>query len=204
MHLSVEAPGETLWAVVCGAVLATAGGFVATQFEAGLRRRERERSAALLFGENLTALQTLVRIAAANRSVGVPYGPVTQRSLRAARRETENYERNRSLLYDLRDPETRIRVHVLMVGATIAVEGVLESTSALERLEASGSAAGHAETEARVETLRRDRESAFAFALETIGMVDPIIDKLKPIARMNFEALKKFSDDPALSRAARP
>src|SRR5262249_52990888 len=44
---SVQADTETLWAVVIGAVLATAGGFAASQLEAYLRRRERERNAAL-------------------------------------------------------------------------------------------------------------------------------------------------------------
>jgi hypothetical protein len=34
---------ETLWAVVVGAVLATVGGFAATQLEQFFRRRERRR-----------------------------------------------------------------------------------------------------------------------------------------------------------------
>jgi hypothetical protein len=39
---------ETLWAVVLGALLATLSGLVATQFEAHLRRREREHDAAAM------------------------------------------------------------------------------------------------------------------------------------------------------------
>jgi hypothetical protein len=41
---------DTLLAVVIGAVLATVSGIAATQLEAYLKRRERERDAALLFG----------------------------------------------------------------------------------------------------------------------------------------------------------
>ena len=109
MHLHLESPGGTLWAVAAGAVLATVGGFIATQLEAYVRRRERERSAALLFGEILSALETITAVAQQARSHGEPYGPLTLRLIRAAQRETETYSANRTLLYDLRNAEIRIR-----------------------------------------------------------------------------------------------
>ena len=59
----LETPGETLWAVIIGALLATVGGFVATQFERMMHRRERERNAALVCGGVLSALDALTDVA---------------------------------------------------------------------------------------------------------------------------------------------
>ena len=47
---------NTLIAVILGAILATIGGFVATMLERYLDKRERERNAALFFGEVLSTL----------------------------------------------------------------------------------------------------------------------------------------------------
>ncbi len=51
------------WAVFLGAILATVGGFAATQIEWFFERRRRERNAALFFGEVLSTLTVLLRIA---------------------------------------------------------------------------------------------------------------------------------------------
>ena len=53
----------TLWAVGIGAVLATVGGFAATRIEEVFRRRERERGAALLFGELLSTIELVAQFA---------------------------------------------------------------------------------------------------------------------------------------------
>ena len=131
-----SASGDTLWAVIAGAVLATAGGFVATQLEGALRRRERQRGAAIMFGEMLSSLEAIVSIASQSRQRGDPYGPITMRLLRAATRETETYERNRATLYDLRDPELRVRIHVLMIQFTLSLEGVVETSAAIDEANA--------------------------------------------------------------------
>ena len=78
-----------------GALLATVSGIAANQLEAFFRRRERERAAALLFGEVLSTLRVILEGAERTRHVGVAYGPVTRRMLHAARREIDIYERNR-------------------------------------------------------------------------------------------------------------
>src|SRR5450432_3194940 len=78
---------DTLLAVVVGAVLATFSGIAATQLEAHLKRRERERDAALLFGELLSTLRILLDNAIVTRGRGDPYGAITVRMLRAVRRE---------------------------------------------------------------------------------------------------------------------
>ena len=101
--VDLSSHNETLWAVILGALLATASGFLATQLEAWFRRRERERNAALLFGEVLSTIALLLEIADDTRGTGDPYGPVTMRMLLAARREIDVYDRNREQRYDRRD-----------------------------------------------------------------------------------------------------
>lgn len=201
MHIHPEAPGETLWAVVVGAVLATLGGFVATQLEGFVRRRERERAAALLFGEILSALETLITIAHQARAHGEPYGPFTLRLIRAARREIETYERNRGTLYDLRAAEIRIRIHVLMVQVTLGLEGVTESSAEIAGVEAALSdlgpdAARRAAAEARRAGILAAREAAFEALQEATGETRALVAALRPLARVDFEALKRFSGSP--------
>jgi len=201
MHLHVESPGETIAAVVVGAVLATLGGFAATQLEALVHRRERERSAALLFGEILSALDTIITIAGASRLRGDPYGSVTLRLVRAALRETETYERNRASLYDLKKAELRIRIHVLMVQISLALEGVSEaseraakSQSALETL---GPEDARVEGEKqKLEGLTKEREAAFGYTMTTAGEIKALVAALQPLAKVNFEDLKQFSGNP--------
>ena len=75
---------NTFWAVFLGAILATIGGFGATQAEWILERKRRERNAAIFFGELLTTMNIILTIADETRSVGDPYGPITLRMLRSA------------------------------------------------------------------------------------------------------------------------
>ena len=73
-----SAHAETLVAVVLGALLATVSGIIANQLEAYLRRRERERSAALLFGAVLSTLRVLLESADRVRRIPPAFGPVTR------------------------------------------------------------------------------------------------------------------------------
>lgn len=201
MHLHLDAPGETIWAVVAGAILATVGGFVATQLEALVHRRERQRNAAQMFGEMLASLETIIGIAEQSRSRGDPYGPVTMRLTRAARRETETYERNRASLYDLRDAEVRIRVHVMMVQLSLALEGVTDATAMIAAADASsenpnaeGGEAGRLRD--RLERAAAERDIAFAFVLTVAAEIAALIAILQPLAKVNFADLKRFSGNP--------
>lgn len=183
----------TLWAVFIGAILATVGGFAATRLEEVLRRRERERGAALLFGEILSAIELISGFARQARMRGDPYGPVTMRLMRGIRRETDVYDRNRELLYDLRDAVLRARIHTLAVRLTMALDGVFDSTDqiALERSALSALPADHpTRTEAvdRLAAWAAARETAFEFALDTIAEAASIITALRPLARQTFDA----------------
>jgi hypothetical protein len=191
----------TLWAVVLGAVLATFSGFVANQLEASLHRRERERAAALLFGEILSVLDLLTTMAHEARGRGEPYGPFTMRLLRALRREVDTYDRYRDALYDLRDPKLRGQIHALMVRVTVSLDSIAETSAMIGQIE-SDIRALHAEHPervdvlARLETLLEAREGSFDFAVEAIGRAPPIITMLRPLAKQDFGVYASIIRDP--------
>jgi uncharacterized membrane protein YccC len=182
---------DTLWAVVLGAVLATLGGFVATRLEAFFRRRERERAAALLFGELLSVVALITSLADASRGRGEPYGPLTMRMLRAIRRETEIYDRNRESLYDLRDGAIRARIHTLMSQLAMTLQGVIDADEQLGQTE--DAVRGRPEDDpvrvelaARCVRLVEQRQQAFDFMVGLAGTVGPVTVTLRELARQPF------------------
>jgi len=192
--------GETLWAVVVGAVLATAGGFAATRLEDVVSKRARERSAAVLFGEILSVLELIVVLANESRARGEPYGPFTMRLLRAVRREIDVYDRNRESLYDLRDATVRARIHTLMVQVTLSLEGIFESSEQIEAGEAalvrmSADDPYKATAEARLSVLIDARQQAFNFTMENVAGAKSILSLLRPLARQRFDAAEAVVRD---------
>jgi len=179
LHAVSSADQQTIAGVVIGAVLATAGGFVASQLEHHFRRRERERSAALLFGEILFSVRLILRVADQSRTRGDPYGPLTLRMIKAAQSEIEIYSRNREALFDLRSPTLRAEMHGLFVQMAMTLDGVIE---------------GEADA----------RASAFDFALSLCDNIRPLIDRLGQIARYSFEAHEAMSQKEYLTAPARP
>jgi hypothetical protein len=186
---------DTVWAVVLGAVLATLGGFVAARLESYFGRRERERSAALLFGEILSVLDLILVLADEARGRGDPFGPLTLRMLRAAKRETETYDRNRESLYDLRDPGLRARIHTIMVRVTLSLEGVFESAECIDRLEVAGGPAPDSDDARRLAYFVTSRQGAFEFAIEARGPIKDIVAALQPLAK------QPFGDHDAIARS---
>jgi hypothetical protein len=189
---------NTLWAVAIGAVLATVGGFIATQLEGFLEYRRRERNAALFFGELLATLSLILAFSRTNRSVGDPYGPITMRTLRAARREIDIYDRNRETLFDLRHHELRARIHTAMIRTTMPLEGIFDATREIaDALAAMKSVSGLApeaikEIEDRIAELRLSRDSSFDFILENNdGQIQKLIKDLEPLAKHSFEETAK-------------
>jgi hypothetical protein len=177
--------------VVLGAVLATLGGFVATRLEAFFRRRERERAAALLFGELLSVVELITHLADQSRGRGEPYGPLTMRMLRGMRRETEIYDRNRESLYDLKDGATRARIHTLMAQFAMTLQGVLDADDLLRQTE--DVVRGRPEDDpvrvelaARCVRLVEQRQQAFNFLVGLAAQVGPVTSILSRLARQPF------------------
>ena len=180
----ISAPdAQTLLAVVIGAVLATAGGFSERQFERLVRQRERERNAAMLFGELMNAIRLILQLANEARGRGDPYGPITQRFVRSALREAEIYNRNREVLFDIKSARIRAEISVLMARLFFALEGTLDACAALADLEIAGVA-----NEERLAALRQTRDTSFDFALQAVQRIPPILESLAPLAQHSFDA----------------
>src|SRR6185312_11620065 len=178
---------STIWAIIIGAVLATAGGLLATTIERHIERRQHETNAALFFGEMLSTVDVLLEFAAQARNVGDPYGPITMRMLRAARREIEIYDRNRESLFFLHNAHLRARIHTIILRLAMPVDSVFDFTQEITLTEAHLKAlpAGDPDREdvvKRIEDLRTRRDSSFDFVTETAKQLKPAIADLEPIA----------------------
>ena len=182
---------NTFLAVFLGAFLATIGGVVAGHFEAGSRKKERERHAALLIGEVLTTLQTLLRLAGETRGIGDPYGPITMRMLRAARREIEVYDRNRETLYEINSPVLRSGVHTLVLRINMPLESVIDVSDEIRDLTQALKARDVTEAE-RVDleealALRTERRDVgFDFVIETAAEIPGVVAQLGALAGHRF------------------
>ena len=166
---------ETLLAVILGAVLATVSGLVASHVETRMRRRERQRDAALFMGELLMTLWVILDQADEFRKTGEPYGPVTTRMLRSARREIDLYERRREQLYDVRNPGLRREVHGLVVRLSLPLDGLLDAIDASRASPANAS----------LETLR---DQAFGFLMNTRSGIPLLVERLGAVAGEKIEA----------------
>jgi hypothetical protein len=174
---------NSLWPIVLGALLATMGGLAGGQLEAFFERRKREKDAALFFGEVLSTLKILLDLASDTSKIGDPYGPITVRMLRSARREIDIYERNRENLYVLSHSDLRARIHTAVLRLTMPLDGVFDATIALETLGAqlkspNLSDADRAELETRMGVIRETRDTSFTFAVETGKDLGSIADQL--------------------------
>lgn len=188
---------STLWAVVLGAILATIGGFVATALERTLDKRERERNAALFFGEILSSLAIILRFADDTKKIGEPYGPVTMRMLRSARSELDIYDRNRENIFDLRDADLRARIQTLLIRLSMPLDGVIEAAMELNALQAELKAqkdpVERRELEERLKTDEARRERAYGFIVQTAAQLKDVVAGLAPIAKHSFDRLERVA-----------
>lgn len=189
---------ETLLAVVLGAALATVGGFSERQIERAVQRREKERNAALLFGELLGSMRVIMKFADEARGRGDPYGPITLRFVRAVRREAEIYDRNRETLLDLRDAKIRVQITTLVTRLAFSLDGVLDATAEItaaeQNLRSFGlNDPGRAEVEHLIANVKESRKAAFDFAMETAGHARALLTALSPIAKHSFEAAESIA-----------
>ena len=153
---------STLIAVGIGAVLATVGGFLATMYDAWLHKREREKTAAITFGEILVSLRALMRACESAHGIGDPFGQLTMRLLKGSRREIDAYEASRSALCDLQDADLRLRLSALMIRLALALDGVIE-----------------AETD-------DVRQGGYEFLMELAPGLDELVGRLAPKARQSL------------------
>jgi hypothetical protein len=176
MH--IDPNDETLLGVIIGAVLASMGGLVSGRFEQHLRRREREQSAAQLFGEILAALKLILKLTADARGRGDPYGPITLRFLKAAEREAQIYERNRETLFDVRDAKLRAQTHLLLLQIILTLDSLFETISAMASgvTPPTGGAPGD------------PRDLSFDFLMELHAQIPPLLAAYERIGRQTFDA----------------
>jgi len=184
---------STLWAVFIGAILATVGGFAATQLEWYFERARRERNAALFFGEVLSTLSELMKLVSRTYKIGDPFGPVTLRMLRTARREIDIYDRNRESLFDIRDAEVRAKVHTLVLRISMPIDGVFDATQELALVEAQMNATSGEERDElakRMARISEARQSGFEFAEEIAEQLPVTLKLLEPLARHSFDNIE--------------
>lgn len=168
-ELASNGHAETLAAVTLGAVVATVSGVVANMFEARARARERERAAAVLVGEAMAAMRTILEAAMRSMMVGERYGPVTRRMLIAARGELDLYERNRELLLDLRDAQLRADLHSLMLRLAMPLDGVIASLNDA------------------AESYPNARDQGMEFLRETLTKIPPLLERLGRVSGRRFD-----------------
>ena len=181
MH--IDPNDETLLGVIIGAVLASMGGLVSGRLEQHLRRREREQSAAQLFGEILAALKLILRMGNEARGRGEPYGAITLRFLKAAERETQIYERNRETLFDVRDTALRARTHLLLLQIILTLDSFFEINQAL-----AGGASGDAFRPSGGTPGGDPRDGPFDFLMELHALISSQLEAYEKIARQTFDA----------------
>jgi len=188
---------NTLIAVILGAVLATIGGFVATATERYLDKREREHNAAQFFGEVLSTLRAILAFADDAKKIGDPYGPVTMRMLRAARREIDIYDRNRESLFYLGDSELRAKIQTLVIRMGMTLDSTIEIAQEIEALERQLKGPEHAaereDIEARIGRGVARREASYDFMQETSAQLRGAIAELEPLARQSFDRLHQVA-----------
>jgi len=182
---------STLWQVILGAFLATGGGLVANQLEWRAQMRRRERNAALFFGEVLSSFAMILKRADETKKIGDPYGPITMRMMRSARREIDIYERNRENLLDLRDAGLRASIHGLTIRLALPLDGIADATQEIANIEAQLRSRNlddedRAEFGARAAEIRERREAGYEYILETAQEIDGVLTELTPLAGHDF------------------
>lgn len=192
---------DTLWAVAAGAVLATAGGFAATQLEHRIDTSRKERQAALFFGELMAMVRVTAESAKRAKGIGDPYGPVTMRLLRLVRRELDVYDRNRERLFELKDPTMRAHIHTVLLRTIMGVEGTVEAAEDCIEI-ATELATNPDMPTARREVLEKKlaeqserRELSFEFLDEMSEQAVVLAKRLEPIARVDFDSLIQATKD---------
>jgi hypothetical protein len=182
---------SAMWQVILGAFLATAGGSLTAQLEQRIEQNRRERNAALFFGEVLSTLKTVLRLADETKQIGDPFGQVTLRMLRSARREIDLYDRNRESLLDLRNARLRARIHTLMLRVAMPLDGIVDASQEIAQFEMqlrskNLEAEDRAEIETHTAAIAERRVSGYDYMQESIALIEGILGDLGPLAHHIF------------------
>lgn len=206
------ATGAQFVAMIIGAFLASAGGFLVAWLLDRMERSRQERSIALVCLDLLSSLSVLANLAKDARSRGAPYGPYTIRLVRSCMRDLDVYERNRERIADISDPNARAEIYQCMARLTLSIEGILGETEVIVKADDAIEAARAGGDLARVEELtldRKERESrrdnSFEFMLETTAEIcGPLALKLRTIAKSEPQNLAAIVAANAQSAATVP
>ena len=186
-------------AILLGAFLASAGGFLVTWLIDRLERKRQERSIALVCLDLLTSLSVMMHMAQTSRGRGDPYGVFTMRLIRGCLRDLDVYERNRERIVDIADPNTRAEIYQCMTRLTLTLDGILSETENIAKLDEALGDLRAAPDQTKALDLSKQREeralrrdSSFDFAVETVETVaEPLAVKLRTIARADAQTLRE-------------
>jgi hypothetical protein len=207
-----SAAGAQFLAMLIGAFLASAGGFLVAWLLDRMERKRQERSIALVCLDLLSSLSVLTNLAKDARSRGSPYGPYTIRLIRSCMRDLDVYERNRERIADIADPNIRAELYQCMARMGLAVDGILGETDVIARTNEEIEAARTRGDAARVDELQQDRREretrrdiSFEFMLDTTqALCGPLSLKLRAIAKSDPQNLAAIVEANRQSAAAVP
>ena len=191
-------------AILLGAFLASAGGFLVTWLLDHLERRRQERSIALVCLDLLTSLSVMIHLADNSRKRGDPYGPFTLRLVRGCLRDLDVYERNRERIADIADPNIRAEIYQCMTRLTLSLDSILSETDVIQKLDEALAAPNEAKAAERDERAGR-REASFDFMLETLKVeAGALTARLRVIAKAAPQSLPELLARQTGSAAASP
>jgi hypothetical protein len=186
----VSAFAQTLLAVSLGAALAAIGGFAATQAGIRMDRSRRARDAALLSGEILAGVGTLLRMAEEAALRGTFLDPLPFRFLNFARREIDVYDRNRELLLNLRNADLRARLHSFVIRLSIPLDRLADDRGRYLELCSTGSVPSR-----QAEELRREMDATFLYLTKSRELIPDLLALLRPLAQNRFDSYSRIDSD---------
>jgi hypothetical protein len=128
----------------------------------------------------LAGLNMILQLAKEARGRGEPFGPITMRILKAAHRETHIYERNRELLFAVRDAKLRARTHILLLQMSLTLDSVFEASLADRKPNPEGVAA---------------LDAPFGFLQELREEIPGLLSKFQKITRYAFDAHNRVANE---------
>ena len=137
----------------------------------------------MLFGEILLGMKLTLEAADRLRGQGDPFGPVTLRTLEAARREFDAYDRSREMLMELTRTELRTRLHTLMVRLRLGLDGVMEISGMIAKASADDLASRA--------FLDQGRARSYAYLQELSDRIPAMITRLEQVSGQEVSGMMR-------------